>query len=104
MCTAAQHAGICACRYWAIALDSIMAGSSTVPGLEAQGVLLDSGTSLILASESDAAAINQVKLHLLRFCLAGNTISCPGQACKAGTPNSALLHAGCAGPELLGGC
>lgn len=47
-------------RYWAVGLGGVSANGAPA-ALEAHAALLDSGTSLLLASDSDAAAINGVR-------------------------------------------
>ena len=48
------------CRYWAVHLDGVSVGAASMHPLQAQAVLVDSGTSLILASDQDAATVNLV--------------------------------------------
>ena len=52
------------CRYWALTLDGVKVGGKSVP-ISATGALLDSGTTLIIMSDTDAAATNDVNIHLL---------------------------------------
>ncbi len=50
------------CRYWALTLSGVKAGSASVRGLKSKQVLLDSGTSLIFTSDDDAAVLNKAGL------------------------------------------
>lgn len=50
-------------RYWAVSLGGVSThGAGSPAALEAHAALLDSGTSLLLASDADAAAINGVRI------------------------------------------
>ena len=48
------------CRYWMVSLDGVKVGNTVVPGMKADGAIMDTGTSLITTSMQDAAAINSV--------------------------------------------
>ena len=54
-------------RYWAVALGGLRVSSTgQVAALQAPAALLDSGTSLLLASDADAATLNNVRVPVLR--------------------------------------
>ncbi len=43
-----------------VSLDGVKVGNTVVPGMKADGAIMDTGTSLITTSMQDAAAINSV--------------------------------------------
>lgn len=47
-------------RYWLVALDSVAVDGNIVAGLQADGAIMDTGTSLITVGAADAATINAV--------------------------------------------
>ncbi len=50
-------------RYWAVSLGGVRTtGAGSAAALEAHVALLDSGTSLLLASDADALTINSVRM------------------------------------------
>ena len=50
------------CRYWTVALDGAKVAGQSV-ALAATTAIMDSGTTAILVSSADAAAIHQVRGH-----------------------------------------
>ncbi|KAK9830928.1 hypothetical protein WJX81_006612 [Elliptochloris bilobata] len=72
-------------KYWTVALTGVAVGERRLPALHAEGAILDSGTSMITASDADAAAINQ---------------AIPGMRREAGG-SSWRLVSGCAAVDAL---
>lgn len=50
-------------KFWTVAVTGVTVGERRLPMLGAEGAILDSGTSMITASDADAAAINQVRVR-----------------------------------------
>ena len=48
-------------KFWTVAVTGVNVGERRLQVLGAEGAILDSGTSMIMASDADAAAINQVR-------------------------------------------
>lgn len=48
-------------KYWTVALTGAAVGDYRLPGLAADGAIMDSGTTMITASDVDATAINQAR-------------------------------------------
>lgn len=66
-------------RYWTVALDGAQVGGRAV-ALGAQEAILDSGTTAILVSSADAAAIHEVSLLIHVACYSHAT-SCSVKVC-----------------------
>lgn len=54
-----------AARYWRLELNGVKVAQRNVTQLNTSSVILDSGASLIFASDEDAATINEVPPHIL---------------------------------------
>jgi len=48
-------------KYWTVGLTGVRVGGYAVRGVAAEGAIMDSGTSMLTASDADAAAINQAR-------------------------------------------
>ena len=66
-------------RYWTVALDGAKVGDQAV-ALGAQEAILDSGTTAILVSSADAAAIHEVS-SLVHVACCSHAASCPVKVC-----------------------
>jgi hypothetical protein len=51
-------------KYWTVGLTGARVGGYAVRGVAAEGAIMDSGTSMLTASDADAAAINQARRRL----------------------------------------
>ena len=51
-------------RYWMVGLDAVSVNDKVIQGLQADGAIMDTGTSLITASAADAATINAVRARI----------------------------------------
>ena len=48
-------------KYWTVALDGLVVGEKGITGVNATGAVMDTGTSLITASDDDALLVNSVR-------------------------------------------
>lgn len=48
-------------KYWTVALDGLVVGEKGITGINATGAIMDTGTSLITASDDDALLVNSVR-------------------------------------------
>ncbi len=48
-------------KYWTVALDGLVVGEDGISGINATGAIMDTGTSLITATDADAFAVNSVR-------------------------------------------
>ncbi len=48
-------------KYWTVALDGLVVGEDGISGINATGAIMDTGTSLITATDADALAVNSVR-------------------------------------------
>ena len=55
-------------RYWSVNLGGVGVAGAAISSLAASSAVLDSGTSLLFASNADAYAINSVTIHINATC------------------------------------
>ena len=63
-------------RYWRLELNGVKVAQRNVTQLNSHSVILDSGASLIFASDEDAAAINQVPPRIHCMLLQTHKVHC----------------------------
>jgi hypothetical protein len=50
-------------KYWTVALDGLVVGDNGITGINATGAIMDTGTSLLTATDDDARAVNSVRAN-----------------------------------------
>ncbi len=75
-CLTALSIRLAVARYWRLELNGVKVAQRNVTQLNSHSVILDSGASLIFASDEDAAAINQVPPRIHCMLLQTHKVHC----------------------------